>query len=52
VGGELVTIGSDAHAPGNVGNSIADGCRLLLDCGFDQIVAYKEGKQFFVPITL
>jgi histidinol-phosphatase (PHP family) len=52
VGGELVTIGSDAHAPGNVGNSIADGCRLLLDCGFDKIVAYKEGKQFFVPITL
>ena len=52
VGGELVTIGSDAHAPGNVGNSIANGCRLLLDCGFDQIVAYKEGKQFFVPITL
>ena len=51
VGGELVTIGSDAHAPANVGNCISDGCRLLLECGFDRIVAYKNGKQFFTPIT-
>ena len=50
-GGELVTIGSDAHAPENVGNCISDGSRLLRECGFDKIVAYKGGKQFFVPIT-
>ena len=51
VGGELVTIGSDSHATANVGRCIADGCALLHECGFDKIVAYKQGKQFFVPIT-
>ena len=51
IGGELVTIGSDAHAPANVGNCIKQGSDLLRECGFDQIVAYQDGKQFFVPIT-
>ena len=51
VGGELVTIGSDAHAPKNVGNCISEGGKLLLECGFDRIVAYQNGKQFFVPIA-
>ena len=50
-GGELVTIGSDAHAPCNVGRAIPQGLALLRECGFDKIVAYKEGKQFFIPIT-
>ena len=50
-GGELVTVGSDAHAPENVGNCIAEGFALLRECGFDRITACKDGKQFFIPIT-
>ena len=50
-GGELVTIGSDAHAPCNVGRSIAHGFSLLAECGFDHITAYKNGKQIAIPIT-
>lgn len=51
VGGELVTIGSDAHAPCNVGNCIPEGLTMLRECGFEKIVAYKDAKQFFIPIT-
>lgn len=51
-GGELVTIGSDAHAPVNVGRSIRHGCTLLGECGFDRITAYQNGKQIQIPIEV
>ena len=51
-GGELVTIGSDAHAPEHVGCSIADGYRMLKECGFESITAYKQGKQMQIPIEI
>lgn len=37
-GGENVTVGSDAHRPGEIGRGIADGCALLRDAGFDTVV--------------
>lgn len=50
VGGSLVTIGSDAHAPENVGRSIPDGYALLKDCGFDRITAQSHQGQIQIPI--
>ncbi|MBQ7380014.1 MAG: PHP domain-containing protein [Clostridia bacterium] len=50
VGCSLVTVGSDAHAPENVGRSIADGFTLLGECGFDRITVKCRDKQIIIPI--
>ncbi len=43
-GGELISCGSDAHFPADVGADIACGQRFLADAGFKYITAYKDGK--------
>ena len=43
LGGEFVTLGSDAHAPEFVGYRLADARRLALDCGFRYGAAF-EGR--------
>lgn len=50
VGCELVTVGSDAHAPENVGRSISDGFALLGACGFDRITAKTRQGHIQIPI--
>ena len=49
-GCEMVTVGSDAHAPENVGRSIADGFTLLGECGFDRITIKSRQGQIQIPI--
>lgn len=44
LGGEIVTIGSDAHLPADVGKGIPDACALLQECGFDRIAVYSHRK--------
>ena len=34
LGGELVTVGADAHAPENVAKAFPEGHELLKQCGF------------------
>ncbi len=41
-GGELITLGSDAHSPKYVGCAIADRQKLLKVCGFDYFVTYER----------
>lgn len=41
-GGELITIGSDAHICGDVGAYIKDGQRLLKELGFKYITTYEK----------
>ena len=43
LGGEIVTVGADAHNPGNVGHAISDGYQLLRECGF-RYVAHFVGR--------
>lgn len=44
LGGEIVTTGSDAHLPADVGKGIPDACALLQECGFDRIAVYSHRK--------
>ena len=42
VGGELVTVGSDAHAPGNVAKGVPEAYQLLADTGFRYVTVYEK----------
>ena len=44
LGGELVTIGSDAHKVSDIGAGIKRGEELLRECGFKYITLFKERK--------
>ena len=46
-GGEIVTLGSDAHAPASVGCHIREGQRLLRECGFRAFCTFRNGKPVF-----
>ncbi len=43
-GGEIVTIGTDAHRAGGVGKGIADGLEILRGAGFRYVAAYEQRK--------
>lgn len=43
-GGELITIGSDAHKPEHIGNNITDVYNIAKDIGFKYTVVYINGK--------
>lgn len=50
LGGEIITVGSDAHRPEHLGYSF-DGCRrLLLECGFRYYAVYRARKPVFIPL--
>lgn len=49
-GGELVTVGADAHRPEDVGKGIAGAYALLRSCGFSY-VTYFQGRRP-VPVKL
>lgn len=42
LGGTLVTVGSDAHWPQDVGGGVPEAFRLLQECGFDRIAVYTH----------
>ena len=42
VGGELVTVGSDAHAPENVAKGVREAYALLADTGFRYVTVYEK----------
>lgn len=42
LGGEYITLGSDAHAADRLGEGIAAGMQMLLDAGFTTFSFYKE----------
>ncbi|HJC39921.1 MAG TPA: histidinol-phosphatase HisJ family protein [Candidatus Intestinimonas pullistercoris] len=41
-GGELVTVGSDAHAPENVAKGVREAYALLADTGFRYVTVYEK----------
>ena len=47
LGGEHVTVGSDAHRAAHVGSEIVNTYSHLKDLGFKYITRFKERKQFF-----
>ena len=46
-GGEIVTVGSDAHVPNGVGKGIREAQALLADCGFRYVCTYNRRKPVF-----
>ncbi|MBD5082141.1 MAG: histidinol-phosphatase HisJ family protein [Ruminococcaceae bacterium] len=44
LGGEILTIGSDAHCTADLGKGIAEGISLAKKCGFDKIYYYDHRK--------
>lgn len=49
-GGELITIGSDAHSPETVGKAIRKGYALLSTVGFTHVALPRDGKCIPLPI--
>lgn len=50
LGGEIVTIGSDAHSPDNIGFDYDDAVELLRELDFKYITTYKNRKKHFIKI--
>lgn len=51
-GGEIITIGSDAHRPNQVGAGFRDACELLQALGFRQYCTYRSRKPQFHTLDL
>lgn len=49
-GGEILTIGSDAHRPEHIGAGFADACGLLKALGFRWNCTYRNRKPEFHPL--
>ena len=50
LGGELVTLGSDAHAPEDVGGGIARAVELLKETGFRYLTVYSRRRPELIAI--
>ena len=50
LGGEILTLGSDAHKPQDIGCNITDGIELARAAGFRQLCWFKDRKPVFFDI--
>ena len=50
LGGEIVTVGSDAHNTGNAAACIREGHELLLACGFDYVTVFRQRTPEFIKL--
>ena len=50
LGGELVTVGSDAHAPGDIARPIGEGLAQAKEAGFRYVAAFFGGRPELLPI--
>ena len=46
-GGEILTVGSDAHVPSGVGKGIREALELMAHCGFRYVCTYDKHKPVF-----
>ena len=51
LGGELVTVGADAHIPQSVGKGIPQAYELLRETGFRYITVYQGRKPQMIPLN-
>ncbi|MBQ8982318.1 MAG: histidinol-phosphatase HisJ family protein [Lachnospiraceae bacterium] len=51
LGGEIITIGSDAHTPENFAYGFGTAEALLSDCGFRYYCIYKNRKPEYLPLA-
>lgn len=50
LGGEILTLGSDAHAPEDVGGGIAEGIALAKACGFERVYYFLRHEPHFIQL--
>ena len=50
LGGELLTLGSDAHAPCHIAYDFQKASDLLKTCGFKYYTIFKERKPEFISL--
>lgn len=50
LGGEIITIGADAHTPDKVGYAFDRAAQVLKECGFRYYTVFKERKPEFLPL--
>ena len=50
MGGEIVTLGSDAHAPQHLAYDFNRAAMLLKECGFQYYTIFKNRKPKFLPL--
>ena len=50
LGGEIVTVGSDAHAPDPIAKGVPEAYRMMKDCGFRYVAVYHERKPDFIKL--
>ena len=50
LGGEIVTIGSDAHAPKRIAANFDRACSILKKCGFRYHAIFRKRKPTFEPL--
>ena len=49
-GGRLITIGTDAHAPVNLGKAVRKGYAILETVGFHEVLTVQNGQRVLRPI--
>ena len=49
-GGEIITVGSDAHRPEDVGSGIQEGYKWLREVGFQYVTVFKNRKPQFIKL--
>lgn len=50
LGGEIITIGADAHTPDKVGYAFDRAAQVLKECGFRYYTVFKGRKPEFLPL--
>lgn len=50
LGGEIVTIGSDAHRAQDIGRGVEDGMRVVRECGFTKFAFFKNRRPRLLDI--
>ena len=49
-GGEILTVGSDAHVPEGVGRGVPEAYELIRDMGFGYVAAYRRHNPQFIKL--
>lgn len=50
LGGEVLSIGSDAHTVADLGKNVKDGTEIALEAGFEYLCYFRERKPNFIKI--
>ena len=50
LGGEIITIGADAHTPDKIAFSFGKSSEVLRECGFRYYTVFKDRKPEFIPL--